>query len=147
MNGPSQTEVVHGSRIIAERSTALVGSRAADARWNGRRYRRVARLDLSASVERRFHAADLLKWAIAGCVANFSNRHADIVLLDISLASGSGFDVLRAVPPRAPNTVFYMLSSYSAYPYRQLAEKLGARGFFDKTHEFERVREVVAHPQ
>ena len=37
-----------------------------------------------------------------------------------------------------------MISNFSAYPYRQLAERLGARGFFDKSREFERVREVVA---
>ena len=68
----------------------------------------------------------------------------DVVLVDISLAQGSGFDVLRAVRPEAPQIDFYMLSSFAAYPYRQLADKLGARGFFDKTNEFERVRELLA---
>jgi DNA-binding NarL/FixJ family response regulator len=68
----------------------------------------------------------------------------DLVLLDISLASGSGFDVLRAVRPQAPEIDFYFLSNFSAFPYRQLAETLGARGFFDKTNELERVREMVA---
>ena len=67
----------------------------------------------------------------------------DVVLLDISLAAGSGFDVLRAVRPQAPQIDFYFLSNYAAYPYRQLAETLGARGFFDKSKEFERVREVI----
>ena len=52
----------------------------------------------------------------------------DVVLLDISLASGSGFDVLRAVRPQAPQIDFYVLSNVSAYPYRQLADTLGARG-------------------
>lgn len=68
----------------------------------------------------------------------------DLVLLDISLASGSGFDVLRAVRPQAPQTDFYLLSNFAAFPYRQLAELLGARGFFDKSKEFERVREIIA---
>jgi DNA-binding NarL/FixJ family response regulator len=68
----------------------------------------------------------------------------DVVLLDISLAAGSGFDVLRAVRPQAPQIDFYFLSNFAAYPYRQLAETLGARGFFDKSKEFERVREVIA---
>ena len=67
----------------------------------------------------------------------------DVVLLDISLAAGSGFDVLRAVRPQAPQIDFYVLSNVSAYPYRQLAGTLGARGFFDKTTEFERVRELI----
>lgn len=67
----------------------------------------------------------------------------DIVLLDLNLAEGGGFDVLRALQPRMPEVGFYMLSNYAAYPYRQLAERLGARGFFDKTKEIERVRDLM----
>lgn len=67
----------------------------------------------------------------------------DVVLLDVSLAQGSGFDVLRAVRPTAPQIDFYMLSNFTAYPYRSLAEALGARGFFDKTRELDRVCEVL----
>jgi hypothetical protein len=37
-----------------------------------------------------------------------------------------------------------MLSNYSSDPYRQIAERFGARAFYDKTREFERVREAVA---
>jgi len=68
----------------------------------------------------------------------------DVVLLDLSLGADSGFDVLRAVAPQAPEIDFYMLSNFAADPYRQLAERLGARDFFDKSREFERVRDIVA---
>jgi hypothetical protein len=37
-----------------------------------------------------------------------------------------------------------MLSNFSAEPYRRQAARLGAHDFFDKTNEFERVRDVVA---
>ena len=68
-----------------------------------------------------------------------------VVVLDLSLGGGSsGFDVLRNVRSVAPEIDFYMLSNFSADPYRQLAEKLGARDFFDKTREFNRVRDVIA---
>ena len=71
--------------------------------------------------------------------------HPDVVMLDLGLAGGSsGFDVLRAVRPQAPEIDFYMLSNFAADPYRQLAGRLGARGFFDKSGEFERVREAIA---
>ena len=67
-----------------------------------------------------------------------------VVVLDLSLAGGSsGFDVLRSVRGAAPEIDFYMLSNFSADPYRQLAERLGAPDFFDKTREFERVRDVI----
>lgn len=68
----------------------------------------------------------------------------DVVVLDLSLAQGSGFDVLRVVHQAAPEIEFYMLSNFASLPYRRMAESLGARGFFDKTSEFEQVRDVVA---
>jgi DNA-binding NarL/FixJ family response regulator len=68
----------------------------------------------------------------------------DIVVLDLGLAgSTSGFDVLRAVRPRAPEIDFYMLSNFAADPYRQLAERLGACQFFDKSSELDVVRAVI----
>jgi DNA-binding NarL/FixJ family response regulator len=68
----------------------------------------------------------------------------DVVLLDLSLAQGSGFDVLRAVHELAPEIDVYMLSSFATEPYRRLAARLGARDFFDKSTEFERVRDTIA---
>jgi len=76
-------------------------------------------------------------------IAAIPAERPDIVLLDLSLAQGSGFDVLRALQPRMPEVGFYMLSNHSADPYRQLAERLGARGFFDKTKDIERVRDLL----
>lgn len=68
----------------------------------------------------------------------------DVVLLDLRLAQGSGFDVLRAVHELAPEIDVYMLSSFATEPYRRLAARLGARDFFDKSNEFERVRDTIA---
>ena len=69
----------------------------------------------------------------------------DLVVLDVQLAEGSGFDVLRALHAQAPELDVVMLSNYSSDPYRQIAERFGARAFFDKTRDFERVRDVVAN--
>ena len=69
----------------------------------------------------------------------------DVVVLDLSLAGGtSGFEVLRAVCREAPEIDIYMLSNFVAEPYRELAERLGAREFFDKSSELDRVRRVIA---
>lgn len=78
--------------------------------------------------------------AIAGILA----AKPDIVVLDLKLAPGSGFDVLSAVHPHAPAIDFYLLSNFSSEPYRKQAQRLGAKGFFDKTRDFERVRDIVA---
>lgn len=77
-------------------------------------------------------------------IRDILSSRPDVVVLDLNLGEGSGFDVLRAVRKIAPEIDFYMLSNFAAYPYRQLAERLGARDFFDKSREFERVREIVA---
>ncbi len=77
--------------------------------------------------------------AIRGILA----EHPDVVVLDMKLEQGSGFDVLRAVHDADPSIDIYMLSNFAAEPYRRLAEKLGARQFFDKSNEIERVREVL----
>ncbi|MDA8107350.1 MAG: response regulator [Betaproteobacteria bacterium] len=69
--------------------------------------------------------------------------HPDAVVLDLKLAEGSGFDVLRAVRAQAPDIEFFMLSNFASEPYRRLAARLGAAHFFDKSTEFERVREVL----
>ena len=68
----------------------------------------------------------------------------DLVVLDVQLAKGSGFDVLRELHAKAPELDVLMLSNYSADPYRQIAERFGARAFFDKSREFECVRDAVA---
>jgi DNA-binding NarL/FixJ family response regulator len=77
--------------------------------------------------------------AIEGILA----EHPDMVVLDLKLGDGSGFDVLRAVHRAAPGIDVYMLTNFASEPYRRLAERLGARDFFDKTTEFERVRETI----
>jgi DNA-binding NarL/FixJ family response regulator len=69
----------------------------------------------------------------------------DLVLLDLNLEQGSGFDVLRAVHGVEPGIDFYMLSNFASEPYRRQAERLGACGFFDKSTDFDRLRELVAN--
>ncbi len=88
---------------------------------------------------------------VVGCAAGADQaireilaKRPDVVVLDIRLAQGSGFDVLRAVRAGAPEIDLYMLSSFASDPYRHLALRLGARDFFDKTADFGRVRELIA---
>ncbi len=64
----------------------------------------------------------------------------DDVVLDIQLESGSGFDVLRAV---GGSTAVYVLTNFANDAYRRKAESLGARGFFDKSTEVDRLRQVL----
>ena len=107
--------IVEDSPIIRERLLALLGS-----------------IEGAAAIGQASRAGE----AIDGILA----LQPDAVVLDLKLADGSGFDVLRAVHERAPGIELYMLSNFAAEPYR----RLGARDFFDKSNEFQRVREVLA---
>jgi DNA-binding NarL/FixJ family response regulator len=68
----------------------------------------------------------------------------DVVVLDLSLKEGTGFDVLRAVRKVAPDIAFYILTNHPIEGFRAVALRLGARGFFDKSTEFEKLRAVLA---
>jgi DNA-binding NarL/FixJ family response regulator len=85
------------------------------------------------------HAAGAVE-AVRGILA----AHPDLVFLDLNLAQGTGIDVLRSLRQEAPLTDVYMLSNFAEPAYRQLAERLGARGFFDKTTEIGRVVDLIA---
>lgn len=77
-------------------------------------------------------------------IADILAKQPDVVLCDLNLKDGTGFEVLRALRERAPQIECYMLSNFATGPYRRLAAELGARDFFDKSNEFERVRDLVA---
>jgi DNA-binding NarL/FixJ family response regulator len=99
-------------------------------------------LALFASVEgaRTVGYADGAEAAIRDILA----ERPDAVVLDVSLAQGSGIDVLRALRAQAPEIDVYMLTNFATPQYRRLCERLGAKGFFDKSTEFELVRDAIA---
>ena len=68
----------------------------------------------------------------------------DVVVLDIHLAEGNGFDVLRALRAAAFLPEIHVLTNYPLDGYRQTAVRLGARGFFDKTNDIPLLREALA---
>ena len=68
----------------------------------------------------------------------------DTVVLDIHLEEGNGFEVLAALHRSAPQVAVYVLTNFPSEPYRRKAERLGARGFFDKSSELDRLREALA---
>lgn len=71
-------------------------------------------------------------------------QRPEAVILDLNLAGGSGIDVLRAVSAEAPEVEVFVLTNYANSQYRRLCTGLGARGFFDKSTEFEKVRDAIA---
>lgn len=68
----------------------------------------------------------------------------DVVVLDLHLKEGHGFYVMKALQERAPHVALYVVTNFVSETYRERAARYGARGFFDKSHEFDRLREALA---
>ncbi len=73
-----------------------------------------------------------------------SRLHPRAVVLDLHLPGGSGLHVLRTIKtlPRPPLVI--MLSNMSLPEYRRACQQAGADFVLDKSHEFPRVRAIVA---
>ncbi len=68
----------------------------------------------------------------------------EAVVLDLNLAQGNGIDVLLAVAAEAPGIEVLVFTNFPNPQYRRLCMKLGAKGFFDKSTEFEQLRDAIA---
>jgi two-component system, NarL family, response regulator DevR len=79
----------------------------------------------------------------ADAVRQITATRPDVVVLDIHLKQGNGFDVMRGVKGSVPGVAFYVLTNYPAAGYRASAERHGARGFFDKSSEFDALRAAL----
>ena len=80
------------------------------------------------------------KEAVVGILA----ARPDAVVLDIHLAEGNGFDVLRGLRAAGFAPAIYVLTNYPLDGYRKSAERLGARGFFDKSNDIDQLRDALA---
>lgn len=68
-----------------------------------------------------------------------------LVIVDIALESGTGFDVLKALAdnPDRRRPVCMVLSNHSSAPYRTAARRLGVQYFFDKSSEIVAMLKVI----
>jgi DNA-binding NarL/FixJ family response regulator len=115
---PYRVFVVEDSRIARARIATLLGA-----------------LD---GLELAGYAADA-----EGAIARILAERPDAVLLDLHLEHGTGFDVLRSLRAQAPEIEVYMMTNFATPPYREHAARLGACDLFDKSFEFELLRDVL----
>ena len=70
----------------------------------------------------------------------------DILLLDIELAQGNGFEVIRHIQKAGypfPQPILMMLTNHAHPHYRSLAKSLGVHYFFDKSMDFDLAIEAI----
>lgn len=67
----------------------------------------------------------------------------DIVILDLNLSPGSGFNVLRGLRNIGNSAKIFVLTNQTHDRYRQKSMELGADGFYDKTMGLEEVLDRI----
>lgn len=70
----------------------------------------------------------------------------NIVILDLTLAGGSGIEVLRKIKEALPGTRVIILSNHTARPYREKCRMLGADYFLSKDKEFDLLKSLLIYP-
>lgn len=69
----------------------------------------------------------------------------DIVILDIRLPGGGGIEVLEEINKKNLPVKKIVLTNYTYFQYKKKCLELGADYFFDKSTEFEKVKEVISN--
>lgn len=86
-------------------------------------------LEIKDCAETRTDAIDLLE-----------HNTYDMIIADIELAEGTGFDVIRFTQSdRYPHhlPIYVMLTNHANNHYRRLAKQLGVHYFYDKSMDFD----------
>jgi CheY-like chemotaxis protein len=78
-------------------------------------------------------------------IAELSMLRPDLIVVDISLNSGNGFDVLRALQERklVPAAIKVVLTNFASAENEDLSLRLGANRFFDKSNETSQVLALI----
>lgn len=82
----------------------------------------------------------------AGAISLLQQKQFDLIIVDIELAQGNGFEVIKATladsyPFKRP--VCVILTNHAHKEYREQARKLEVEHFFDKSMDFELAIETI----
>ncbi len=89
-------------------------------------------------------------WEICGMAATeaegftlIAQESPDLVLVDISLGSGNGIDLIKRVRRRNPTVKFLAISAYQESLYAERAMRAGALGYLNKQETNEKLIEAI----
>ncbi|MEM5331010.1 response regulator transcription factor [Paraburkholderia sp. JHI2823] len=79
----------------------------------------------------------------ASALTGIAQSGADVAVVDLRLASGSGIELLTRLAREQPSVVTVVLTNHAGAPFRTACLRAGAHYFFDKTSEFEAACEAI----
>lgn len=82
---------------------------------------------------------------VADTLQKVKAERPEVLLLDIQLPDGSGFDVLHALfdTPHEVQPTVIVFTNFPSEHNRRKSYELGARFFFDKSNEYEQLIELL----
>jgi DNA-binding NarL/FixJ family response regulator len=81
--------------------------------------------------------------SVAGAKALEAQTDADLILLDLQLGDGDGFEVIRCVHARNPRPAILILSQSTEAGYAERSLRAGARGYVVKQEAVEEVLTAI----
>jgi len=120
---------------VASAKTALRVLLVEDSPLIAERVRDLLESEAGATV---VHVADDEK----GAIRAVREHNADVMILDLQLRHGTGFNVLRALGESRPTTI--IMTNYAQPQYRARAREFGVEYFLDKSSDFEKLIGILA---
>ena len=77
-----------------------------------------------------------------GAIVAAREHDADVLILDLQLRRGNGFNVVRALGASCPTTI--IMTTYALPMYRARATELGVEYFLDKAQDFDWLVGILA---
>ena len=93
--------------------------------------REIPGVEIVGCSEEGLHAIDCIR-----------HLRPDVVVLDIQMPRGTGLDVLKNTCTGPGSPMFVIFTNFPYPQYRKRALDYGAEYFFDKTTEFEQLRDL-----
>ena len=79
-----------------------------------------------------------------GAIEAINAHHPDVIVLDLRLEQGTGFNVMRHINRSGgERPTIIVITNYALPSYRKEADQLGARYFLDKSRDFEQLPGIL----
>lgn len=78
-------------------------------------------------------------------IAAITTLHPDVVILDVKLKEGTGFEVLDSIKDNAPKPLVIVFTNYTDRWYQEASMRGGADYFFAKSKDLHKVTDLLKH--
>jgi DNA-binding NarL/FixJ family response regulator len=82
-------------------------------------------------------------FSLADAYKQITDKKPQLVILDIQLKEGTSFELLEHLSKKHSDIIVVMFTNKTTEPYRKKCETLGAKYFFDKSTEFEKIPQII----